>query len=228
MNRLRFDSRLQRKVVAFIEVPAWVKEPRRDLQDRLASGRQFDTPLPQPLLTHWLNNQDNDRVLGMMRQLDVTNDKAERVKIIFIPSYLMGDDGIINLPYYDVLPGHDLCIYPSYYEPWGYTPLEAIAFKVPCITTDLAGFGLWVNGELGHSSVIDEGVQVVHRTDGNYNEVAEGIENTVVHFSLLNNDGLKKARERAFRLSKKALWRHFIAYYFKAYGVALRRAAARK
>ena len=228
MNRLRYDSRLQCKVVAFIEVPAWVKEPRRDLQDRLASGRQFDTPLPQPLLTHWLNNQDNDRVLGMMRQLGVTNDKAERVKIIFIPSYLMGDDGIINLPYYDVLPGHDLCIYPSYYEPWGYTPLEAIAFKVPCITTDLAGFGLWVNGEVGHSSVIDEGVQVVHRTDGNYNEVAEGVENTVVHFSLLNNDGLKKARERASRLSKKALWRHFIAYYFKAYDVALRRAAARK
>lgn len=228
MNRLRYDDRLQRKVVAFIEVPAWVKEPRRDLQERLASGCQYDTPLPQPLLTHWLNNQDNDRALGMMRRLNVTNDKAEKVKIIFVPSYLMGDDGIVNLPYYDVLPGHDLCIFPSYYEPWGYTPLEAIAFKVPCITTNLAGFGLWVNGEVGHSSVIDDGVQVVHRTDSNYNEVVEETKNTVVHFSLLNSDEVKKVRERTFRLSKKALWQHFITYYYKAYNIALRKAEARK
>lgn len=228
MNRLRSDSRLKRKIVAFIEVPAWVKEPRRDLQQRLASGREFDTPLPQPQLTHWLNDQDNDRALGMMRQLNITNDKAEKVKIIFIPSYLMGDDGVVNLPYYDVLPGHDLCIYPSYYEPWGYTPLEAVAFKVPCITTDLAGFGLWVNGEVGHSSTIDDGVQVVHRTDSNYNEVVEETKNTVVHFSLLNSDEVKKVRERAFRLSKKALWQHFITYYYKAYNIALRKAEARK
>ena len=228
MNRLRSDSRLKRKIVAFIEVPAWVKEPRRDLQERLASGREFDTPLPQPQLTHWLNDQDNDRALGMMRQLNITNDKAEKVKIIFIPSYLMGDDGVVNLPYYDVLSGHDLCIYPSYYEPWGYTPLEAVAFKVPCITTDLAGFGLWVNGEVGHSSTIDDGVQVVHRTDSNYNEVVEETKNTVVHFSLLNSDEVKKVRERAFRLSKKALWQHFITYYYKAYNIALRKAEARK
>ena len=228
MNRLRSDSRLKRKIVAFIEVPAWVKESRLDLQERLASGREFDTPLPQPQLTHWLNDQDNDRALGMMRQLNITNDKAEKVKIIFIPSYLMGDDGVVNLPYYDVLPGHDLCIYPSYYEPWGYTPLEAVTFKVPCITTDLAGFGLWVNGEVGHSSTIDDGVQVVHRTDSNYNEVVEETKNTVVHFSLLNSDEVKKVRERAFRLSKIALWQHFITYYYKAYNIALRKAEARK
>jgi len=121
-----------------------------------------------------------------------------------------------------------LCIYPSYYEPWGYTPLEAVAFKVPCITTDLAGFGLWVNGEVGHSSTIDDGVQVVHRTDSNYNEVVEETKNTVVHFSLLNSDEVKKVRERAFRLSKKALWQHFITYYYKAYNIALRKAEARK
>ena len=108
-----------------------MKEPRHDLQERLASGQQFDTALTEPLLTHWLNDQDYDRALGMMRQLGVTNDKADKVKIIFIPSYLMGDDGVVNLPYYDVVLGHDLCIFPSYYEPWGYTPLEAIAFKVP-------------------------------------------------------------------------------------------------
>ena len=228
MNRLRFDDRLKRKVVAFIEVPAWVKEPRHDLQERLASGQQFDTALTEPLLTHWLNDQDYDRALGMMRQLGVTNDKADKVKIIFIPSYLMGDDGVVNLPYYDVILGHDLCIFPSYYEPWGYTPLEAIAFKVPSITTDLAGFGLWANAEVGHSCEIIDGVEVIHRTDGNYNEVVDAIKDTVVRFSLFNDEEVKTSRTNAFRLSKKALWRHFITYYLQAYNVALRKAEARK
>ena len=77
-----------------------------------------------------------DRVWRMMEFM--TED--DKVKLIFLPCYLTGDDGIINKTYYDVVLGNDLCIYPSYYEPWGYTPLEAVAFKVPCITTDLAGF----------------------------------------------------------------------------------------
>ena len=85
-----------------------------------------------------------------------------------------------------------------------------------------------MNGEVGHSSVIDDGVQVVHRTDSNYNEVVEETKNAVVHFSLFNKDEVKKVRERAFRLSKKALWQHFITYYIKAYDMALHRAAARK
>ena len=88
---------------------------------------------------------DSDAVLNMARHLGIMNAPTDKVKLIFIPCYLNGNDGIVNMSYYDVILGNDLCIYPSYYEPWGYTPLESIAFKVPCITTDLAGFGLWAN-----------------------------------------------------------------------------------
>ena len=150
MNRLLRDKDLKKKVLAFIEVPGWVGEPRQDLIERLASGKKFDTPLEVPQVTHWLHEMSHDNVLGMMKFYDMHNRKDENVKVIFLPCYLDGRDGVLNMTYYDIVLGNDLCIYPSYYEPWGYTPLEAIAFKVPCITTDLAGFGQWVNSTVCH------------------------------------------------------------------------------
>ena len=124
MNRLLRDKNLDKNVVAFVKVPGWVGEPRKDLQDRLASGKKFDTPLEVPSVTHWLHDMSHDNVLSMLKHLDMQNRKEDRVKLIFIPCYLTGNDGILNLSYYDVILGNDLCIYPSYYEPWGYTPLE--------------------------------------------------------------------------------------------------------
>jgi glycosyltransferase involved in cell wall biosynthesis len=171
---------------------------------------------------------DEDRVLGMLRYLNIQNQPENKVKIIFIPSYLLGDDGIVNLPYYDMLLGNDLCIYPSYYEPWGYTPLEAAAFKVPCITTDLAGFGLWANSVKGGYSEIEDGVKVVHRTDYNYFDVADAIKDTVIKFSQFSKAQVDRARRNADKLSKKALWSHFIKYYDVAYSLALGKAEARK
>lgn len=227
MNRLQRDNRLNKKILAFIEVPGWVGEPRQDLIDRLNSGHKFDTPLHVPMITHWLHNMSHDNVLDMMKYLDMQNRKEDNVKLIFLPCYLNGDDGIFNMKYYDLVLGNDMCIYPSYYEPWGYTPLEAIAFKVPCITSDLAGFGLWANSEIGHVGEIIDGVKVVHRTDYNYSEVADKIKDTVAEFSNFTAADVKKSRSNADKLSKKALWSNFIKYYYEAYDFALRRAEER-
>lgn len=227
MNRLQRDNRLNKKILAFIEVPGWVGEPRQDLIDRLNSGHKFDTPLHVPMITHWLHNMSHDNVLDMMKYLDMQNRKEDNVKLIFLPCYLNGEDGIFNMKYYDLVLGNDMCIYPSYYEPWGYTPLEAIAFKVPCITSDLAGFGLWANSEIGHVGEIIDGVKVVHRTDYNYSEVADKIKDTVAEFSNFTAADVKKSRSNADKLSKKALWSNFIKYYYEAYDFALRRAEER-
>lgn len=230
MNHLRHDSRLNRDVVAFIEVPGWVAGPRQDLQERLQAmkdGATFDMPLDDPRLTHWLHNTNDDRVLGMMNYLDMHNRPEDRVKLIFVPCYLTGSDGIIDLPYYDVVLGNDLCVYPSYYEPWGYTPLESVAFSVPCITTDLAGFGLWANKVRGTLSTIMDGVEVVHRTDYNYADVVAGVEDTVVRYASLPASAVRSCRTRAHRLAQQALWSRFIAYYREAYDIALHRAEAR-
>ena len=232
MNRLRFDERLNKKVVAFIDVPAWVGSVREDLVERLKTkaNTTFDTPLQWSMLTHWLHNMDQDNTLSMLRSLDFVNNKQDKVKIIFVPCYLNGNDGIFNIPYYDLILGNDLCVYPSYYEPWGYTPLEAVAFSIPCITTDLAGFGIWAQHVLAEEKVensLENGVKIVHRTDYNYHEVADEIKDAVTNYSLLDKAQVTKAREKAKKLSKKALWEKFIAYYEEAYDIALRKADER-
>ena len=170
----------------------------------------------------------HDNVLNMLKYYDMHNSHEDHVKVIFLPCYLDGKDGILNLTYYDVVLGNDLCIYPSYYEPWGYTPLEAIAFKVPCITTDLAGFGLWVNKELGKNGEIVDGVKVIHRTDYNYSEVADVIKDTVAYYSSVSPDEVAACRKNAEILSKKALWSEFIKFYEQAYDIALQKAEKRK
>ena len=228
MNRLLRDKDLKKNVVAFIEVPGWVGEPRKDLQERLNSKKQYDTPLEVPQVTHWLHNMSHDNVLGMLKYFDMHNRKDERVKVIFLPCYLDGKDGIVNMTYYDLVLGNDLCVYPSYYEPWGYTPLEAVAFKVPCITTDLAGFGLWANSVFGRYGEIQDGVKVIHRTDYNYSEVADNIKDTVAAFSTFSKKQVDEARKHAGELSKKALWSEFIKFYEEAYDIALRKADERK
>ena len=227
MNRLLRDRDLKKKIVAFIEVPGWVGEPRKDLQERLKSGKKYTTPLEVPQVTHWLHNMSHDNVLGMLKYFDMHNRKDDNVKVIFLPCYLDGKDGILNMTYYDIVLGNDLCIYPSYYEPWGYTPLEAIAFKVPCITTDLAGFGLWANSVFGHYGEISDGVKVIHRTDYNYSEVADIIKDTVAEFSNFTQKQIDECRKNADKLSKKALWSEFIKYYDEAYDIALRKAENR-
>ncbi len=227
LNRLTRDKNLKKEVLAFLYVPGWVGEAREDLRERLDSDKDYDTPLECPFITHWLHNMSHDQVLDMLKYLNMSNGADTKVKVVFVPCYLDGKDGILKELYYDLLIGMDLSVYPSYYEPWGYTPLESIAFKVPTITTDLAGFGLWVNSLKGGSSTLKDGVKVIHRTDYNYSEVADVIKDTISEFSTLTDTEINKIRKNAANIAEKALWKHFIQYYYEAYDVALRNAAKR-
>ena len=167
---------------------------------------------------------DEDRILSLMRQKGLVNAPASRVKVLLVPCYLDGRDGIFNLPYYDLLIASDLCVYPSYYEPWGYTPLEAAAFKIPCVTTDLSGFGQWVDTTLGHAAGLADGVEVIHRTDLNYFDVVEAICQSVRQIAAAPAAELTAMRRRAAALAERAQWKHFIRYYYEAYDFALRHA----
>ena len=227
LNRLTRDKDLKKEVLAFINVPSWVGDPREDLLDRLKSKQSFDTPLHCPFITHWLHNMSQDQVLDMLKYLGMSNSADSKVKVVFVPCYMDGNDGILNMTYYDLVLGYDLTVYPSYYEPWGYTPLESVAFHVPAITTDLAGFGLWVNSLKGGYSELKDGVKVIHRSDYNYSEVAYAIKDTVSEFSNMTDTEIKKIRKNAENIAEKALWKHFITYYYQAYDVALRNAQSR-
>ncbi|MBQ1972960.1 MAG: glycogen/starch synthase [Paraprevotella sp.] len=227
LNRSLNDENLQKEVLAFVEVPGWMAGPREDLQERLAEGKEFDTPLENPFITHRLHDMANDHVTNMLKRFNMQNRPEDKVKVIFVPCYLDGVDGIFNIPYYDLLIGNDLCVYPSYYEPWGYTPLESVAFHIPCVTTSLSGFGMWANTLKGGESELVDGVKVINRTDYNYSEVAEQIKNTLAEFSAYNEKEVKAVRKKAALIAEKALWKNFITYYYDAYDIALRNAAKR-
>lgn len=211
----------EQQVLALIEVPCWLKGPRVDLQDRLKSKKKATMPLPNPVITHDLHNLNDDRIVQEIWKLGLKNLPTDKVKVLLVPCYLEGNDGIFNMAYYHLLAANDLALYPSYYEPWGYTPLESCAFHTPCVTTDLSGFGQWVDNVLGHSGELKDGVCVIHRTDGNFYEVAQKMCAVVHEMLLLTTKERTEVRNKAAKLANKAQWKHFIKFYYQAYDFAL-------
>lgn len=221
VNRLRYNQELNREVLAFVMVPAWIKGPRQDLIDAMKVGSKNKEVHGDPRVTHELYEPENDKVLGQLNWLNFYNSPSDKVKLVFVPCYLDGNDGIFNLNYYELLIGVDITVFPSYYEPWGYTPLESVAFHVPCVTTDLAGFGIWANEVKGGTSQIEDGVKTIHRSDYNFNEVSDSIVDTLLKFSKMEKKQVTLVRRNAAKIAEKALWRHFIKYYYRAYDKAL-------
>lgn len=210
------------QVISLIEVPCWLRGPREDLKWRLDQvAEDYDSLLPNPQITHDLHNLHEDRILNLIQHMGLRNTSEDPVKVVLVPCYLEGQDGIFNLPYYDMLCANDMAIYPSYYEPWGYTPLEAIAFKTPTITTDLSGFGQWVNEVLGHVGQLEDGVLVLHRDDSNYFEVASEVATAVEKLLQMPKTRKESIRKKAAVLSAKAEWKRFISYYNEAYAFAM-------
>ena len=162
----------------------------------------------------------------MIPYLDRQDFTVGNVHVIFVPTYLNGNDGILNLPYYDLLIGLDLTVFPSYYEPWGYTPLESMAFHVPTITTSLSGYGVWCE-EQG-CTTIDKGVAVIYRNDSNTHDVITHIVNTIEYYLSLSPQKTAAIRKAAVRLALQAEWKNFFTFYREAYAIALKKAAARQ
>ncbi|MDR1675014.1 MAG: glycogen/starch synthase [Tannerella sp.] len=226
MNRLRLSGELRRETLAFLLVPAWVYAPRADLKAALEQDFPQTVPMQTPFLTHWLHRMADDPVMNFIFHAGFSNRPSDSLKIIFVPCYMDGNDGIFNLSYYDLLIGMDATVFPSYYEPWGYTPLESIAFGVPTVTTDLAGFGAWAKNVVA-GETMDDGVAIVRRTDDNYFEVAETVAGILLALSRKKDAERKAVRQACFDLAAKAGWKHFIARYDTAYELALARAAER-
>ncbi|MDR0422764.1 MAG: glycogen/starch synthase [Proteiniphilum sp.] len=218
---------LTRDVIAFIMVPGWVKGAREDLKARLCGDAPADTPLQSPFITHELVEPQHDMVMNHIARLGFSNSAAEKVKIIFVPSYLNGDDGIFNLPYYDLLTAFDLSVFPSSYEPWGYTPHESAAFSLPTVTTTLAGFGAWAEREGGKKEEIGDGIAVISRNDANSAEVAEKIADIIYDLSLKSDEQVKALRQNAATLAGTADWAHFVRHYREAYAKALHNSRVR-
>lgn len=205
-----------REILAYITVPAGNDGPRKDLAAYLSNNSSPIDANAFPYTTHYLSDIDWDPIVKSIRG-SILTEPSSRVKLIFVPSYLNGDDGIFNIHYYQMLSGMDATIFASYYEPWGYTPLESAAFSVPTTTTTLAGFGLWVQNRLPSHN----GVEVVQRNDWNDESVIDNISSALQHFTAMPSEEYATVRKAARSISETALWENLVEYYWQAYDIAI-------
>ncbi len=216
LKLLNDNDDYQKETIVFVLIPANNYGARKDLIAKL--NGEIDIDLENPFLTHGLNDLGYDPIINKLQDIHLNNKENDRVKLIFVPSYLQGDDGIFNLPYYDILIGMDLTVFPSYYEPWGYTPLESLAFYIPTITTNLAGFGIWAT-EL--STQIEDGVAVIERNDHNLEDASFEIAKSITAFATKTENEVSEIRLKAQKITTNVEWKSLINYYLKAYDIAL-------
>lgn len=211
-----------RRLLIYILVPAWSKAPRTDLQAAIsADPAKQSAPLADPVITHTLNNPGEDAIINRIHSLGFGQNPDSDVQVVYVPCYLNGNDGIFNLPYYDMLGGMDATAFPSYYEPWGYTPLESVAFGVPTVTTSLSGFGQWVLSDC-KNGFENSGVEVIGRNDSNYHEVVNRLASALLQLADASDDYRAAASKAAHATASKAEWDYFVTYYIEAYRQALK------
>ncbi len=219
-NRARKSSG-GREVVALILVPGWTAGVRPELIHGLKVGGAYDLQARDPFVTHRLNEPYHNPIYNHLNSFrSLWRDTG--VFPLYIPSYLDGADGVIGASYYELLPAIDLTLFPSYYEPWGYTPLESIAFGIPTVTTDKSGFGMWASDEIDTRN-IESGVCVLHRNDHNADDLAMHLADVIDRYAELSDRECSTASSRAVALSHRAYWGNFYVYYRMLFDKALSR-----
>ena len=217
------NYRGDRQIIAWLMVPFTNKGPNPVLKNRLEEKEPI-VPTENEFLTHNLYEPEQDQILSAIKKNQLTNSAKSRIKVIFVPAYLDNQDGIFNKSYYDLLLGCDLSVFPSYYEPWGYTPLESIAYHVPTVTTSLAGFGQWV---LQNYDSPNDMVRVLTRNEDNYEEFCEAIAATIKEYSQKSDEELHQIGVRANAMARDFVWENMIDQYWIAYSAAIEKAMAR-
>lgn len=221
------NAPVQKNILAYVLVPAWAKQPRTDLQQKLSNADESTNALHDPVITHELNNPYDDVILNRIHQLGIGQRPDSKVRVIYVPCYLNGTDGIFNMDYYELLAGLDATAFPSYYEPWGYTPLESVAFGVPTVTTSLSGFGQWILAT-SKSDFETSGVEVIERNDSNYHEVVNTLADDIRTLANASEEYCEKAAKAARNTAEKAEWSSFISYYVDAFRRAIDAADKRR
>jgi phosphorylase/glycogen(starch) synthase len=217
----------RRPIVAFVLVPAGNSGVRNELQICMLADR-FQSREPTGVSTHNLLDPDRDPVVTRCQKLELDNAKGHRVRIIQVPVYLDGHDGLIDMPYEAVLQGMDLTVFPSFYEPWGYTPQESLEVGVPTVTTDCAGFGRWLQQRFARDVETEHGdcVHVLPRAGRDYEEVRDDLAEWIEQFVSIERD--PKATAAACKhIAAWTSWAELTPHYERAYGLALRKAQAR-
>ena len=216
-------NKAKKKIVAIVSVIGGhlgISEETR----RLLKGEDVHRTGISRVCTHQLADPQHDPIWKMCTMLNLLNDHDDPIKIIFMPVYLDGYDGLINIPYYDVLSGCDLGVFPSYYEPWGYTPLESASHCVPTVTTDLSGFGIWVRNAIDDH---DRGVLVLEYRGKSHDEIVNNLKNHIKDLLSWDDEERDAQRKQARYIAEKTDWNAFYSAYIDAYTLAVQAAQRR-
>ncbi|MFO8016315.1 MAG: glycosyltransferase [Candidatus Woesearchaeota archaeon] len=170
------------------------------------------------MVTHNLPDEGNDAIMRTLEETGLDNKEDDKVKVIHYPVYLTGVDGLIDLPYYDAITGCHLGVFPSYYEPWGYTPLESAALGVPSLTTDLGGFGRF----LMQKGVVNNGVYILKRFHKSYEEIIRNFTKILHNYTQLDEKGRVNQKIHAKEASNLADWKDLISNYYKAHDLSVK------
>lgn len=222
LANLNKDENNNREIAAFIFVPSGSRGPAGNLLKNLS--HPGSAPIGNRFLTHDLQDEHYDTILNVIRESGITNEQTDKVKVFFVPCYLNGDDGVFNLEYYELLSNLDLSLFPSYYEPWGYTPLESIAYGVPTVTTSLSGFGVWVDEYFGDRA---KSVTVIKRNDKNFEEVVAALSARIIQQCEKRREEIDTLKLNAKEIANSITWDNFIEYYIQAYAEALEKVGKR-
>lgn len=190
----------------------WKLRLRRLLQ----TWRTTNLPL---VVTHNLVYDAQDPILGFMRTSGLINQKHDPVKIVYHPDFVTTTNPLFGMDYGQFVRGCHLGVFPSYYEPWGYTPLEAIASGVPTVTSDLAGFGDFVQKTIDNPE--EKGIYVVNRRGKSFHDAAEQLSEMLLSFVKLNRRQRIDQRNKVERAATSFDWSELSSYYYKSYQQAL-------
>ncbi|MBR9690791.1 glycosyltransferase [Candidatus Woesearchaeota archaeon] len=177
--------------------------------------KQGDVP---PFSTHNLVADGNDTIIQAFKSEGLLNLEEDKVKVIYYPTYIAESDGILNLKYYEAISGCHLGVFPSYYEPWGYTPLECSALGVPAITTDFAGFGRFIKKV---SKEKGKGIYVLERFQKDEGEVIHEFAEILHTFASMNKTQRVNQKIAAKELSLLADWTILVNNYIEAHNKAI-------
>lgn len=219
LAKLDKNPNVSDQIIAVIAVPT----AHKGAEDIFTGNVLEGISSKNPYLTHKLIDPENDPILRAVKENGLLNKQENKVHIIFIPAYLNKNDGVVNLSYYEFLPAFDYTIFPSYYEPWGYTPMESIAFGIPTVTTNYAGFGSWIEENYGENT---ESILVADRKNLPDEEVANKIADKIATF--FKSGDKKSTAQEARKISQKLLWSNLKHNYFKAWNNAIDIAKDRK
>ena len=177
---------------------------------------------PHPyIVTHDMVDDANDPVLRQLRHRQMFNSAEDPVKVVFHPDFVSATSPLWGIDYEQFVRGCHVGVFPSYYEPWGYTPMECTAMGLPSISTDLSGFGAYLQRELpGHN---DKGIAVVNRSSQNFDQSTNDIVDYLYNFAQMSRRQRIELRNQVERLSEMFDWSVLGRHYNQAHDMALAR-----